>query len=151
MLPHCSTNHTHIEQDLACVGNLVEFVQCFLEFFVVVVGQGHDPDLNFLGITSQHRVKIVLSSSRCSPPVRTWSMYVIAREITARGDSRNAEGDLNQKHKMRGLGYITAKAVQRGAARDKTQQRGGRLGRFRRPERLEPLYVMPLRVRCCTT
>lgn len=39
---------THIEQDLGCVGDLVEIREGFVELVVVVTAEGRDPCLNFL-------------------------------------------------------------------------------------------------------
>jgi hypothetical protein len=48
MLAQRGMNNAHIKQDLARVGNFVEFVECIVEFIVVVASQGRDPSLDFL-------------------------------------------------------------------------------------------------------
>ena len=48
MLSKRGMNYTAVEQDLGCVGNLVEDSQCLVELVVVVAGEGCHPGLDFL-------------------------------------------------------------------------------------------------------
>lgn len=48
MLSKCGMNHTAVEQNLGCVGDLIEDFQCLVELVVVVAGEGCHPGLDFL-------------------------------------------------------------------------------------------------------
>lgn len=41
-------DYTAVEQDLGCVGDLVEHLEGVVEFIVVIAGQGCHPSLDFL-------------------------------------------------------------------------------------------------------
>lgn len=48
MFAEGGVNDAHVEEDLACVANLVEFVEGIVELVVVVAGEGGDPSLDLL-------------------------------------------------------------------------------------------------------
>ena len=48
VLAECGVDDTHIEEDLAGVADLVEFIEGVVEFVVVVAGKGGDPGLDLL-------------------------------------------------------------------------------------------------------
>lgn len=48
MFTERGVNNTTVEQDLGCVGDLVENFQCLVELVVVVAGEGCHPGLDFL-------------------------------------------------------------------------------------------------------
>ena len=51
MFAQRSMNDTHVEQNLAGVANLVEFVESIVEFIVVVASEGSNPSLDFLYVS----------------------------------------------------------------------------------------------------
>ena len=48
MLSQCGVNHSHVEEDLAGLSNLVELADGIVEFVVIVSGQGSHPRFDFL-------------------------------------------------------------------------------------------------------
>lgn len=48
VLSQCGVNHAHVEEDLGCVGNWLEILQCLVELIVVVPRKGGDPAFYFL-------------------------------------------------------------------------------------------------------
>ena len=48
MFAQCSVYDAAIEQDLGCVGDIIESFQGLFEFVVVVMPEGGNPSLNFL-------------------------------------------------------------------------------------------------------
>ena len=72
MLAQRSMYHTTIEQDLGCVGDVVEDFQRFLEFIVVVVGQCLYPCLNFL-LRVSRSCKIKYRGLKLIPASETYS------------------------------------------------------------------------------
>lgn len=45
-------DHAAIKQNLGCVGDLLEDLQCHVEFVVVVAGEGCHPGFDFLAFLS---------------------------------------------------------------------------------------------------
>lgn len=48
MLSEGGVNHAHIEENLGCIGNWLEVLQCLVELVVVVPREGGDPTFYFL-------------------------------------------------------------------------------------------------------
>jgi hypothetical protein len=48
MLAQCGVDDTHVEEDLARVGDLFELAEGIVELIVVVAGEGGNPRLDFL-------------------------------------------------------------------------------------------------------
>ncbi len=48
MLAKRRVDDAHVEQNLARIGDLVEFAKRIVEFIVVVAAEGRDPRLDFL-------------------------------------------------------------------------------------------------------
>jgi hypothetical protein len=48
MLAECRMDDTAVEQNLGCVGDSVEDLQCLVELVVVVAGEGCHPGFDFL-------------------------------------------------------------------------------------------------------
>lgn len=48
VLSQGGVNHAHVEENLGCVGNWLEILQCLVELIVVVPREGGDPTFYFL-------------------------------------------------------------------------------------------------------
>jgi hypothetical protein len=65
MFAESSVDHAHVEEDLACVANLVELVQSVVEFIVVVPRKGGNPSLDFLEpLSAFHLDKSIMRAIR---------------------------------------------------------------------------------------
>lgn len=57
MLAESGVDDSHVEEDLAGVGDLVEFADGIFELVVVIAGQGSNPRLDFLGTGARASVR----------------------------------------------------------------------------------------------
>ncbi|KAK1241789.1 hypothetical protein MKX07_007612 [Trichoderma sp. CBMAI-0711] len=48
VLAQSGVDDTHVEENLACIANLVELSKSFVKLIIVVATKGRDPGLNFL-------------------------------------------------------------------------------------------------------
>jgi hypothetical protein len=73
MLAECRMDDTAVEQNLGCVGDAVEDLQCLVELVVVVAGEGCHPGFDFLPHVSNRLERKAHSGAegRCAPASET--------------------------------------------------------------------------------